>query len=127
MNYDNNRRITGYSHSEISHPQSIIAGFEYGFDKEDNKLFEKRTHDDNKGDAYVYDSIYRVTGVKYGVPNLNATTDYADYTDYEKKEEFNLDGVGNRQTVQTDSTVTTVLVKRHLNHLRLINIPAFRC
>ncbi|HLD35531.1 MAG TPA: DUF6531 domain-containing protein, partial [Planctomycetota bacterium] len=100
VTYDANRRITGLEHSISG---TAIAGFAYAYDKENNKLFEKRIHDSNKGDAFVYDSIYRLTGVKYGVPNLNAATDYADYTDYEKKEEFDLDGIGNRTQVRTQN------------------------
>jgi RHS repeat-associated protein len=121
VGYDGNRRVIGYEHqkiedthhgkhtphSAIHNPQSVIAGFEYAYDKEDNKLYEQFTHKDDKGNASVYDSIYRLTGVKYGVPNLNATTDYTDYANYKHKEDFTLDGVGNRQTVLTDKTEIT--------------------
>ncbi|MBI4835560.1 MAG: RHS repeat-associated core domain-containing protein, partial [Planctomycetes bacterium] len=88
------------SHVTISNPPSVIAGFEYAYDKEDNKKYEKRTHE-NKGDAYNLDSIYRLVGVKYGVTNLASTSEYADYTTWEKKEEYNFDGVGNRESLVT--------------------------
>ncbi|MBI4835558.1 MAG: hypothetical protein HY811_12165 [Planctomycetes bacterium] len=100
VGWDDNRRITSYSHVTISNPPSVIAGFEYAYDKEDNKKYEKRTHE-NKGDAYNHDSIYRLVGVKYGVTNLAPTTDYTDYTTWEKKEEYNFDGVGNRESLVT--------------------------
>jgi len=101
VTYDNNRRITGYSHSETRHRPSLIAGFEYGYDKENNKLFENRTHDNNKGDAYTYDSIYRLTGVKYGVPTLDPLATYDNYLTYASKVDFVFDDSGNRNTVTT--------------------------
>lgn len=116
--YDGNRRITNYSHSAISNPQSLIAGFEYTFDRENNKLYEKRLLD-NEGDAYVYDAIYRLTGVKYGVPNLSPSIAYADYLTFDKKEEFDLDGVGNRITVSNDTTVA--YTTNELNQYTQIN------
>ncbi|MFH1230577.1 MAG: RHS repeat-associated core domain-containing protein [Planctomycetota bacterium] len=103
--YDGSRRATSYQHL-ITNNQQLIAGFEYTFDKEDNKLYEKRLLE-NKGEAFRYDAIYRLTGVKYGVPNLDPLTTYDNYLTFDSKEEFALDGVGNRQTVITDSTVIT--------------------
>ncbi|MFC1524963.1 RHS repeat domain-containing protein [Planctomycetota bacterium] len=100
VGYDGGRRATNYTHS------GSIAGFEYAYDKEDNKKYEKRTHA-TKGDAFVYDEIYRLTGVKYGVPNtdFDPIKTYADYTAYDSKEEFSLDGVGNRLQVTNGTTV----------------------
>jgi RHS repeat-associated protein len=103
IQYDANRRITNYESRTSA--STLIAGFEYHYDKENNKLYEKRTHD-NKGESLVYDSIYRATGVKYGVPNLSPSLTYTDYTTYDAKEEFTLDGVGNRETVVSGSTTT---------------------
>jgi RHS repeat-associated protein len=117
VGYDDNRRATSYNYTgtKVYTPTEwkngkpkkyewlpTNIGFEYAYDKEDNKLYEKRTHE-GKGDAYVYDAIYRLTGVKYGVPNLNPATDYADYLIFDKKEEFDLDGVGNREQVRTQN------------------------
>ncbi|MFC1524969.1 hypothetical protein ACFL5I_01125, partial [Planctomycetota bacterium] len=98
VGYDGGRRATSYSHG------TSIAAFEYAYDKEDNKKYEKRTHA-TKGDAFVYDEIYRLTGVKYGVPNLDPLTTYDDYLTYDSKEEFGLDGVGNRISVTNGTTI----------------------
>ncbi|MFH0888318.1 MAG: RHS repeat-associated core domain-containing protein [Planctomycetota bacterium] len=127
VDYDANRRVTNYEHQKIEdihhgkqwghhrEKETLIAGFEYAYDKENNKLYEKLLHEPkDKGDAFVYDSIYRLTGVKYEVLNLNATADYADYTDYKNKEEFNLDGVGNR-TNRTTNNLTTNYSTNNLN------------
>jgi RHS repeat-associated protein len=116
VSYDANRRITGFEHALSG---TAFAGFTYGFDKENNKLFEKRTQDNNNGDAYVYDSIYRLTGVKYGVPNLNPSSSYADYTTYADKEEFTLDGVGNRTQLTTDLLTTDYSVNNLNQYLQV--------
>jgi RHS repeat-associated protein len=100
VDYDTSRRVTGYSHSTTGAPPVLIAGFSYAFDAEDNKKFEKRNHESPvKGDAYLYDPIYRLTGVKYGVQNLSPTLEYAAYNVFDGKNDFSLDGVGNRKTV----------------------------
>jgi RHS repeat-associated protein len=93
VTYDTGRRPTSYSHG------ATIGGFEYSFDKMNNKLFEKRTFD-SKGEAFKYDEIYRLTGVKYGVTNLTPGTDYSVYA-YEREVTYQLDGVGNREEVAT--------------------------
>jgi hypothetical protein len=109
MIYITTNRITGYSHS------GSVGTFEYAFDNEGNKKYEKRSFG-SKGDAFRYDEIYRLTGVKYGVPNtdFNPATNYADYTTYDSKEEFKLDGVGNRIEVG-NGTVSTTYTANTLN------------
>ncbi len=122
VEYDGNRRAINYQHigTKVYTPvqwnkkgkptkyewKAAPVGFEYTFDKEDNKLYEKQLPE-GKGDAFLYDAIYRLSSVKYGVPDLDPTKTYAQYTTFDKKEDFTLDGVGNRQTVQTDSTTIT--------------------
>ncbi|MBI4835556.1 MAG: DUF2380 domain-containing protein [Planctomycetes bacterium] len=103
VDWDDNRRISSYKH-QVTSTQQLIAGFEYAYDKEDNKKYEKRTHE-AKGDVYGMDSIYRLTGVKYGVPSseLDPQKTYADYTTFDSKEDFTLDDVGNRKTVDKGS------------------------
>ncbi|MFC1524959.1 RHS repeat-associated core domain-containing protein [Planctomycetota bacterium] len=92
--------------SEILNLSSIFCGFAYAYDKEDNKKYGKRVHT-TKGDAYNYDSIYRLIGVKYGVANstLNPASSYASYGTYDSEETFDLDGVGNRNSVTHGTTV----------------------
>ena len=86
-----------------------IAGFQYGYDKEHHRLFEKRLHQTNKGDVYAYDSIYRVQDNKQNVdltsvaagqeikPETFSSSDRLQYT---------YDGVGNRK--QVTATVANV-------------------
>ncbi len=82
-------------------PGLVISHFQYGYDREDHRLFEKRVHDSNRGDVFAYDSIYRVrshlknvdlSGVAAGQeiqPESFASAD---------SELFNYDGAGNRTT-----------------------------
>ena len=69
IGYDANRWIRSYTTRESSN--NLIAGFEYGYDKIGNRLYEKYLHETHKdagnagnGDVYKYDSIYRLTDVK---------------------------------------------------------------
>jgi RHS repeat-associated protein len=119
VNYDGNARPITYAHTANS--GGTIAGFAYGYDKEDNMLFEKRLHS-TKGDAFVYDSIYRLTGVKYGVPNtdLNPSTPWANYATYDNKEDFTLDGANNWVN-RTYNGSTTSYTSNILNQYTQIN------
>ncbi|MFC1525056.1 hypothetical protein ACFL5I_01575 [Planctomycetota bacterium] len=98
IDYDGGRRAISYTHS------GSIGTFGYTYDKEDNKKYENRTYE-SKGDAYAYDEIYRLTGVKYGVPDLDPASNYDDYTTYDSKKTYGLDGVGNRISVTNGSTI----------------------
>jgi RHS repeat-associated protein len=117
VGHDDNRRGTSYNYTgtkvytateeKKGKPKKYEwlptpIGFEYSHDKEGNKFYEKRTPE-GKGDAYIYDAIYRLTGVQYGVPNLDPLTTYDNYLTCASKEEFDLDGVGNREQVRTQN------------------------
>jgi RHS repeat-associated protein len=108
VDYDASRRVTSYS-SENTISSTLVAGFEYAYNNEDFKLYEKRTYE-NKGDAYLNDSIYRLVGVKYGVTNLAPAISYTSYTSYDNEETFALDGVGNRTQVVSGSQTTNYTV-----------------
>jgi RHS repeat-associated protein len=100
VDYDDGRRAITYTHG------ATIGGFGYSFDKMNNKLYENRTFE-GKGDAFKYDEIYRLTGVKYGVTNLDPMTTYDNYNTYDDVENYDLDGVGNRLEVGNGSVSTT--------------------
>jgi len=107
VGYDANGRVSGYSHGTNVTASVLKAGFAYAYDKEGNKKYEKRTHESTTGigDAYKYDALYRLTGVKYGVTNLAPATNYTDYTGT-LTETFALDGAGNRTSVTNGTTVS---------------------
>jgi RHS repeat-associated protein len=83
-----------------------------------NKLYEHRWFE-NKGEAFKYDEIYRLTGVKYEVTNLSPTIAYADYTG-NPEETYDLDGVGNRLEV-ANGTITTTYTANALNQYDVIS------
>jgi RHS repeat-associated protein len=112
IDYDDGRRAITYTHG------ATIGGFGYSFDKMNNKLYENRTFD-SKGDAVKYDEIYRLTGVKYGVTNLNPSTDYSQYTG-NPEELYSLDGVGNRLEVG-NGLVSTTYTANALNQYQTIS------
>ena len=52
----------------ISHQQSgtVLAGFEYGYDAEGNKLYEAQDHHPDTSEAYSYDNINRLVDHRIG-------------------------------------------------------------
>ncbi len=105
-----------YPREIVKHHQTgaggLIARFEYGYDKEHHRLFEKRIHDGNLGDVYQYDSVYRVvrnpqnvdlSGVPAGTEILSETFASPDELAYA------YDGVQNRNT-HTKTTAGTPVV-----------------
>ena len=104
IQYDGLKRAKEFVHTLRTAPEQLVAGFKYGFDKEGNRLYEKRTHPnkDAQSDVYAYDSIYRLTGVEYRVPDPASHVTKADISGV-SREGFVLDGVGNRVSVTKDA------------------------
>ena len=46
--------------------ETPLAGFEYGYDREGNLLWEKHVHDPHNSFSFVYDSDYRLLGWRKG-------------------------------------------------------------
>jgi len=93
--------------------RSSRSGFQYGYDKQHHRLFEKRLHRANKGDVYAYDSIYRVQDNKQNVDltSVNAGQEIKPETfSSSDRLMYWCDGVGNRTqvvcTVANASTTT---------------------
>ncbi|MCZ6691395.1 MAG: RHS repeat-associated core domain-containing protein [Planctomycetota bacterium] len=108
VTYDAAYRPTDWDHKRLNQADPPVwvvhAGFDYSWHKDSTRKYEDRTHD-SKGDAYRYDDIEELTGVKYGVTNLSSSSSYGDYTTYDSKEEPTYDDVGNRKTVGNGTTV----------------------
>lgn len=96
--YDNVNRLTRLVHQKTV-GSVTFADFEYGYDKNSNRAYEKRNHEGGKGDVYTYDSLNRLIGVKYQAdsPETGGTNPVSQTT-------YQYDGVGNRIQVVTDST-----------------------
>ena len=94
--YNKNNWVTQLVHKNGA---DIIAGFEYDFDKEGNKKFEKKQHDLTHSEAYEYNDIYQLINYKVGelvgstvpMPSIQTT--------------YNLDSVGNWLNKTTDGAV----------------------
>ncbi|MCX6580465.1 MAG: hypothetical protein NT166_09800 [Candidatus Aminicenantes bacterium] len=87
--YDNGRRLTGLESKNKN--SDLINKYVYGYNRVGMKMFEQRVHDGNKGDAFSYDGVYRLTGVKFNSPEPhNPAT-----TLFEKQKAINLDKVYN--------------------------------
>ncbi len=91
--YDGFRRQTDLAHANSGATE--FAGFEYGWDKNDNPLYETRRHQSNAGDAYGYDQANRLIEVLQDATNPANPTVYVDKIDY------NLDDVLNFTSVVT--------------------------
>ncbi len=106
VTYDPLYRPTSIRHvDEVGNEK---ARFDYAYDGVHNRVFEKRAHD-GEGDAYRYDGIYQVTGVKFGVPaaDLDRARTWSSYATWRNKHEWAFDAVGNRETMDRDGVVET--------------------
>jgi len=81
---------------------TAFADFEYTFDNEGNRKYQKKYHILTNSEQYLYDSIYRVTGYKEGTLDGSGSIP-APLT----QTAYNYDAVGNRTTTDKDSLITT--------------------
>lgn len=95
ITYDADSRIT----SMQSNPSSF-QHFEYVYDNEGNKLFEKENHRPQFSEQYQYDHANRLINFKSGtllgtvIPNPTTQTQY------------NYDSLGNRNNITVDGNIT---------------------
>jgi len=88
----------------------LINKYIYGYNRVGMKMFEQRGHDNNKGDAYAYDAVYRLTGVKFNSPEpANPATAL-----FEKRWSSQMDKVDNilkivQQTADGATEITTTI------------------
>lgn len=104
VGYDSLQRIVDHRYETAA--DSTITDFTYGFNRENDRLFEKRLHQpagpDTKGEAYTYDSQYRLTNFQVGTQNASGVV-----TTLDTQTAYTLDGVGNRTSINKDATVTS--------------------
>lgn len=101
--FDNNNRL-----QSIAHQPNNFAGFNYGFDKEGNRLYKTNIADNDQSNQYRYDAIYRLINAKTG--NIkNGIINAPSYTEI-----YNYDYVGNR-TSFTNTGNTTNYVVNNMN------------
>jgi RHS repeat-associated protein len=78
IGYDGIKRVVTLRHLRADN--SLIAGFSYSYDRQNNKLSEQRLDQSNVNERYTYDSLYRLTQI---APSAGSS------------DTFQLDGVGN--------------------------------
>ena len=78
--YDPKRRLQTH---QWNGPSRMLVGFEYDYDRMDNALFERFTHDMGLCDHFQYNDRYEVTGVSYRVPGPVSPVTPANTFDYD--------------------------------------------
>lgn len=106
IGYDGIKRIVRHRHETSI--DGTIADFSYGFNRENMRLFERRLHQpdgvERKGEAYAYDSLYRIQNFNVGTQTVSGLV-----TSTDTQTSYNLDGVGNRTSTNKDAVVTSYL------------------
>jgi RHS repeat-associated protein len=91
--YDNGRRLTGLDAKNKN--SDLINKYVYGYNRVGMKMFEQRGHNGNKGDAFSYDGVYRLTGMKFNSPEPQNPATIL----FEKQKAINLDKVYNIMSI----------------------------
>jgi len=87
--YDQGRRL---EYKETRNKNSdLINHYKYGYNKVHMKTFEQRLHDSGKGNVMAYDELYRLTNMKFNVPDPTVENP----TDFEKEKAINFDKLDN--------------------------------
>ncbi|MCG3135660.1 MAG: hypothetical protein HMLKMBBP_03385 [Planctomycetes bacterium] len=115
--YDGFRRPVEINHKYTG--GSEFAGQDYAWDKNDNPLMEKRSHESGKGDVYTYDKANRLTKVLTDVVDPAAELATPGSQNYQDKLEYDMDDVFNltayKVTPQGGSLSTTSYTTNAMN------------
>ena len=96
--YDQGRRLT--SKETRNKNSDLINKYVYGYNKVHMKTFEQRGHDNDKGDVFGYDDVYRLTNVKFNAPDPAIL----DTTQFEKSKTYQFDKVDNiKKIIETQN------------------------
>jgi RHS repeat-associated protein len=90
IGYDPLRRTV--ERRDLTGSNSLITGFAYSYDREDNKNYEQKLHQTADSELYSYDSAYRLTQFASGQLNGAGTAIVGSPA---STEAWTLDGVGN--------------------------------
>ena len=103
--YDETSRLVSLDNKVIN-PESLISGFNYGYDNVGNRKYVIYAHDSQKGDVYTYDNIYQLTNVKYNVIEPVAESQNPGFSTFDFQNSYTLDSVGNRISMVNGSATT---------------------
>jgi RHS repeat-associated protein len=101
--YDQGRRL--HQKETKNKNLDLINRYVYGYNKTHMKTYEMRGHNNNAGDVYTYDDVYRLTNVKINVPDPTVPNP----TEFEKEKTFNFDKLDNIMSIvetQNEQTLT---------------------
>ncbi len=93
IGYDGLRRTVTLRHLEDD--DTLIVGFEYGYDRMNNRTFQRKLHDLANSELYEYDSVYRLINFERGELNAQGDAITTPSTNVNQGQEWDLDGVGN--------------------------------
>lgn len=120
--YDGFRRPTAIDHKTSGSTE--FAGFDYGWDANDNPLYEERSHASGAGDVYTYDKANRLTKVLQDCVDPSAEIATPNSQNYGTKLEYDMDDVFNltayKSTPQGGSTTTTSYTTNSMNEYTAI-------
>ena len=100
IGYDGLRRTVELRHLRDA-DDSLIVGFQYGYDRMNNRTFQRRLHDLNNSELYEYDSVYRLINFERGELNAEGNGITNPSGNVSQGQEWDLDGVGNWDQVTT--------------------------
>ena len=122
MQYDGIRRPTELL---TAHSLQPIIGFDHSYDREDNKLNERKLHDPANSELYMYDSAYRLTTFDRGTLDANGTAISTPTTTAGALQlrDWTLDGVGNWSRLESGiGGVFQTATRQHTNFNEINNV-----
>ena len=88
---------------QLTHYINQIVRTEYGYDANDNRMFEKNNFTPDASQLYQYDPLNRLT------ENLEGTLSGGTISNLKKEQIFDLDLVGNRKSVEENGVIQRYL------------------
>ena len=120
IGYDGLRRTVTLRHLEADN--TLIVGFEYGYDRMNNRTFQRKLHDLANSELYEYDSVYRLINFERGELNAQGDAIINPSTEVNQGQQYQLDGVGNWEetTIFDENGIPIVDDREHSSFNELI-------
>ena len=121
IGYDGQRRTVELRHLRDA-DNSLIVGFQYGYDRMNNRLFKRLLHSPANSELYEYDSVYRLIDFQRGILNDEGNAITTPSTDALQQQEWKLDGVGNwdETKIADEDGILTEEERKHSSFNELI-------
>jgi RHS repeat-associated protein len=93
---------------------ALVAGFGYGYNRDDSPRFEDKLHDSANGEMYPYDSLGRMTDYRRGRLNAAGDAVTAPSEGVMQRQTWQLDGAGNwAETSRSAAEATERELREH--------------